>query len=233
MLLVYLRKLLQNLTGSDRLGGVIQLDLGKVTTAGFLRTGALNKPPAILLKALASLESKHDLRGPEDVPRYMSEAFHKFPKLRKGARHPGMAMDKLFLSDYSHPNVTNTTCVGCDTSKLVERESRDSTDPCIHYGSIGSGNQVIKDSRFRDSIGKECGILCFEMEAAGIMDNFPCIVIRGICDYSDSHKTKEWQRYAAVASAAYAKELLHTVPPAAVEESHTALNIVQGSQSIS
>ena len=25
--------------------------------------------------------------------------------------------------------------------------------------------------------GQELGILCFEMEAAGLMDNFPCLVI--------------------------------------------------------
>lgn len=50
------------------------------------------------------------------------------------------------------------------------------------------------------------------MEAAGLMDNFPCLVIRGICDYSDSHKNKRWQEYAAATAAAYAKELLSVVP---------------------
>jgi hypothetical protein len=50
------------------------------------------------------------------------------------------------------------------------------------------------------------------MEAAGLMDGFPCLVIRGICDYADSHKSKNWQRYSAAAAAAYAKELLLGVP---------------------
>lgn len=49
------------------------------------------------------------------------------------------------------------------------------------------------------------------MEAAGLMDHFPCIVIRGICDYSDTHKNDTWQGYAAVAAAAYAKELLRFI----------------------
>ncbi|GJC77684.1 ankyrin-3 [Colletotrichum liriopes] len=54
--------------------------------------------------------------------------------------------------------------------------------------------------------------LCFEMEAAGLMDTFPCLVIRGICDYSDSHKAKNWQEYAAATAAAYARELLCAMP---------------------
>ena len=46
----------------------------------------------------------------------------------------------------------------------------------------------------RDKFRQEKGILCFEMEAAGLMDNFPCLVIRGICDYADETKADEWQR---------------------------------------
>lgn len=44
------------------------------------------------------------------------------------------------------------------------------------------------------------------------MDSFPCLVIRGICDYADSHKNKMWQPYAAATAAAYAKELLLVIP---------------------
>jgi nucleoside phosphorylase len=55
-------------------------------------------------------------------------------------------------------------------------------------------------------------VLCVEMEAAGLMDEFSCLVIRGVCDYADSHKNKRWQPYAAATAAAYAKELLSIVP---------------------
>jgi hypothetical protein len=40
---------------------------------------------------------------------------------------------------------------------------------------------------------------------AGLMDSFPCLVIRGICDYADSHKNDGWQNYAAAVAATYAK----------------------------
>ncbi|KAL6866513.1 hypothetical protein ACO1O0_002624 [Amphichorda felina] len=68
-----------------------------------------------------------------------------------------------------------------------------------------------------DRLATEKGVLCFEMEAAGLMNHFPCLVIRGICDYSDSHKSKEWQGYAAMAAAAYAKDLLSRILPSKVE----------------
>lgn len=44
------------------------------------------------------------------------------------------------------------------------------------------------------------------------MDELPSLVIRGICDYCDSHKNKRWQGYAALTAAAYAKALLSVVP---------------------
>ncbi|KAK6347227.1 hypothetical protein TWF696_007300 [Orbilia brochopaga] len=71
----------------------------------------------------------------------------------------------------------------------------------------------MKHGKTRDKLSRETGVLCFEMEAAGLMDELPCLVIRGICDYSDSHKNKIWQSYAALVAAAYAKDLLLRLPP--------------------
>ena len=70
---------------------------------------------------------------------------------------------------------------------------------------------MIKDGPTRDRVAQKERILCFEMEAAGLMDTFPCVVIRGVCDYADSHKNKRWQRYAAATAACYCKELLGMV----------------------
>jgi hypothetical protein len=207
-------------------GGVLQFDLGKETNAGFQRTGSLNKPPPVLLKAIGSLESKHGLYGSEDVLKHISETYRKFPAYK--AKHPGLEQDRLFEAAYDHPNAQSPTCQRCDVNQLVDRDPRESQDPAIHYGLIGSGNQVIKNSRARDLLGEQ-NILCVEMEAAGVMDNFPCLVIRGICDYCDSHKNKRWQPYAALTAAAYAKELLSTIPVLEVEAAPVALDILQES----
>ncbi|KAJ0349465.1 hypothetical protein COL154_013578 [Colletotrichum chrysophilum] len=83
---------------------------------------------------------------------------------------------------------------------MVSRHDRQENEdnPAIHYGLIGSANKVMKNAEIRDKLSAKKGILCFEMEAAGLMNHFPCLVIRGICDYADSHKNKEWQGFAAM-----------------------------------
>ena len=94
--------------------------------------------------------------------------------------------------------------------------------PRIHYGTIASGNQVIKDAKTRDKISSLFGgVLCFEMEAAGLMNSFPCLVIRGISDYADAHKDKKWQPYASRTAAAYAKNLLSVIPPTELSNTQT------------
>jgi nucleoside phosphorylase len=91
-----------------------------------------------------------------------------------------------------------------DTAKLVARPNRPKS-PVAHYGTIASGSSLIKNGRQRDKLREKHGILCFEMEAAGLMNNFPCAVIRGICGYADSHKNKLWQPYAAATAVALRK----------------------------
>jgi nucleoside phosphorylase len=92
----------------------------------------------------------------------------------------------------------------------------------VHYATIASGNRVIKNAAERDTVSKKFGgVLCFEMEAAGLMNSFPCLVVRGICDYADSHKNKTWQAYAAGTAAACAKEVLLVIPPTEVANART------------
>lgn len=89
----------------------------------------------------------------------------------------------------------------------------------MHYGTIASGNAVIKDSITRDKLQHDFNAICVEMEAAGVMDTaLPCLAIRGICDYADSHKNNRWQPYAAATAAAYAKELLVIIPAADIRQ---------------
>ncbi|OLN97084.1 hypothetical protein CCHL11_02167 [Colletotrichum chlorophyti] len=115
------------------------------------------------------------------------------------------------FEDASLQEATQTrACPHCDPKKEIKRRERRSPDPFVHYGVIASGNSVVKDGISRDEIVQrlENKCICFEMEAAGLMDNFPCLVIRGICDYVDTHKNDRWQNYSAATAAAFAKELL-------------------------
>ncbi|KAG2024722.1 hypothetical protein GB937_003420 [Aspergillus fischeri] len=189
-------------------GGVIQYDYGKTLSGGhFQRTGSLNKPPPILLKAVAQLESDY-MTGKNLISKNIGDALQKEEIRRKFSRPKS---DWLFQSTYNHEG-NEANCLACDQKQLVDRPPRTTAEPYIHYGLIASGDQVIKDAGTRDFIARKEDILCFEMEAAGLMDELPSLVIRGICDYCDSHKNKQWQEYAALAAAAYAKALLSQVP---------------------
>ena len=130
------------------------------------------------------------------------------------------------LSFKEHLNDPKQSCLFCDKSHLVPRQPRPTTDPAIHYGTIASADTVMKHAATREILRKKHKILCFEMEAAGLMNDFPCLVIRGICDYSDSHKHKIWQRYASATAAAYAKELLGVIPPVEVLKMEAAVEAI-------
>jgi nucleoside phosphorylase len=109
----------------------------------------------------------------------------------------------------------------CDESKLVTRRRLNATDgpagqdkdneipmPLIHFGSIGTADTVMKSAEHRDQYAESERVIAFEMEGAGVWDKFNCLVIKGVCDYADSHKNKKWQSYAAAVAASAMKEVL-------------------------
>ncbi|KAF4815185.1 hypothetical protein CGCSCA5_v007139 [Colletotrichum siamense] len=216
-------------------GGVIQFDYGKAIQSGdFEETGHLNQPPTSLLTAAAALDARYDLEDPrlnDKVNKAVEKVGNK--RFKKRYSRPQDNTDKLYRPEYLHPQGRMGDCVNtCDDEPehLVQRLPRGDEDynPSVHYGLIASSNQVMKDAMARDRLAQR-GILCFEMEAAGLMNHFPCLIIRGICDYADSHKNSHWQPYAAMVAAAYAKDLLQLVNPVAVGEEKTLSDLIDSS----
>lgn len=202
------------LTKNDS-GGVLQYDMGKwVDETKFTIKSHLNKPPEVLLKAIKRLQLDHGFNKGKMWADIDQVVTLDVPALEDSG-YPGVEHDQLFKSDYQHS--TGEDCSSCDVSRIETRGVRKTTRSIAHYGLIASGNAVMRSSIRRDELRDTWGVACFEMEAAGLMDTFPCLVIRGICDYSDSHKHKIWQPYAAVAAAAYAKDLLRIIHPKEVE----------------
>ncbi|KAL2802255.1 hypothetical protein BJX63DRAFT_438047 [Aspergillus granulosus] len=206
--------------------GIVQYDYGKTISDGyFVQKGCLNKPPGILLTGIAKLQSDHMLNG-STIQNRVNLMLENKPAMQHDFSYPGAEQDMLFQPDYTHED-SGECCENCDKARLVRRNSRTSNEPSVHYGLIGSANRVMRDGVTRERLRQERGIICFEMEAAGLMDNFPCLVIRGICDYSDTHKNKQWQPYAAAVAAAYTRELLVTIPPTQVNETPTASDVMK------
>ncbi|KAL3440864.1 hypothetical protein BJX65DRAFT_314391 [Aspergillus insuetus] len=124
--------------------------------------------------------------------------------------------------------------LGCESRYLVRRErlelkrelelagrSNEAQAPAIYIGSIGSGDAVIKSGEDRDALAQRHGLAAFEMEGAGVWDEVPCIVVKAVCDYADSHKNKTWQHFAAATAAATAKALLERHIQTVKQPSHT------------
>ncbi|OBT39752.1 hypothetical protein VE00_10507 [Pseudogymnoascus sp. WSF 3629] len=165
-----------------------------------------DKPPIALLNALQSLKI-HDIN--KGIP--LEDALTT------------MAMNNPRMSAYDH--LAGETCEDCDVKEVIEQKARKTTTLRVFYGNIASRNQVMKHGITQDQIAKKEGVICFEMEAARLMDNFPCLVIRGICDYADLHKNKIWQLYAAATATAFARILLSFVKKQEVADTPEQLDL--------
>ncbi|KPM39643.1 hypothetical protein AK830_g6898 [Neonectria ditissima] len=199
-------------------GGVLQYDLGKTMQKQELKLEEpkfLSLPPKIVRTAVAQGRmSQHKLEG-RSLNASINESLTKDPGLHKRFQRPEATTDRLYEANVVH--TSNSSCAiscGDDPSALVSRPNRTGSEdsPSIHFGLIVSTGMVLRDAMNRDVLAAEIGALCFDTAAHGFMDDSPCLVVRGICDYSDSHKSKEWQGYAAMSAAAYAKQLLYRMP---------------------
>lgn len=206
----------------DNHPGLIQYDFGKYEQDGFVLKGSLDKPPLILISADGSLEEDEMMnRSPlKKILRHIMK--------ESGYARPNTA-DILFNQDFHHVN-KGGDCSGCEASsekKIVSRVVRHNKQPVVHRGLILSGSGVVKNPQDRDRLRRDYNdAICFEMEAAGITDEIPCLVVRGICDYADTHKQDGWHYYAAAVAAAYCKALLHKVGSRAVEEMNSMMYLI-------
>ncbi|KAG9672490.1 ankyrin repeat protein, partial [Aureobasidium melanogenum] len=202
--------------------GAVQYDHGKAEASEFVRTGFLAPPPTLLLNAARELQVRRRRLSNDPLVSHLKRIDTSKPGLRS-YKQPPFEQDQLYESDYVHLN-KDKSCkrCGCDASKLVDRNAEDSDDDStnlanngwliVHRGTIASGEMVMRNGLQRDTLARTHKILCFEMEAAGALNDFPCLVIRGISDYSDSHKNDKWHGYAAAVAAAYARELFRHMP---------------------
>ncbi|RYC79478.1 hypothetical protein BFJ63_vAg17637, partial [Fusarium oxysporum f. sp. narcissi] len=194
--------------------GIVQYDFGRRLPGQFIpKEGpldSLGRPNQEIRGVLAQAKG---ISGCQllvsEIARYLS-ILRQNPEFR--AEYPGVAYDRLFEASYRHSE-DQKPCeqVGCD-GKLVPRCRLQATGPnpapAIHFGLMASGDSVMRSGEDRDREVEARDIVAFEMEGAGVWDTLPCIVIKGACDYADSHKSKVWQRYAAATAAACTKAFL-------------------------
>ena len=166
-----------------RTGGVIYYEFGKtIQNQKFERTGALDAPPPKLLTALSVIRGRHERRG-HQIAETINGILERNSRLRKKYQRPEQETDRLYRSSFIHPDLDHACEEVCstETAQLIQRNERtaDEENPAVHYGLIASADRLMKDAQVRDTLARDEEVLCFEMEAAGLMDHFPCVVIRG------------------------------------------------------
>ncbi len=183
--------------------GLVAYDLAKVTGDGLqlLQSNhVLVSTETVVRSAISSIK----LHAPNDA-----DIFLPYYENMKDNEHangtfidPGQDRDQLYELD------------DAGLEKVVNRQQRpDSRRTRVWYGPIGSGDKLMKNAQKRNELRDKYNVIGLEMEAAGTMNRIPVGVIRGVCDYGDEHKNKEWQPYAAAVAAAYAKAVLAEIPP--------------------
>ncbi|TVY67925.1 hypothetical protein Focb16_v002227 [Fusarium oxysporum f. sp. cubense] len=173
-------------------------------------------------------------------------------------QYPGTKEDRLFPPDYHHQHKKSCTlcgddpeafceatykssCIeaGCDSSKLVPRWREDDLPkgadftPEVFLGRFGSANQVVKSGVYRDELAAKHDLDAFEMEGAGIWDEVPTMIIKGISGYADSHSNKTWKDFAAATAASVAKAILGRYPSGNNTEPSTPLSAPQEANELS
>ncbi|KAN0078947.1 hypothetical protein V8E54_005460 [Elaphomyces granulatus] len=216
--------------------GLVQYDLGRqFPNNRFMRRDTpldnLPRPARKIRAALAKLQTE---QGRDWLQNKTSEYIRVLQqRLSNMVTYPGAMEDKLFKSTYPHKHHEPLECaicangdgrdnvcdkaigMSCEELKCHEQElvlHRRLSQPynsVVHFGLIASGDTVMKSGEDRDDIATRDGVIAFEMEGAGVWENFPgSLVIKGVCDYADSHKSKRWQNYAAATAAAVTKGFL-------------------------
>jgi nucleoside phosphorylase len=220
---------------------IIQYNFGRQYPGGFEKKtdmkDTLGRPNQAVHSILASLQARRSRR---DLQEKLSWHLHTLQESQPDWHRPTSIDDFLFKALYQHKHYNHeATCscldstsedickaaahlscplLGCDLAQVCRcRPSTEHNSPRVHIGLVASANTVMKSGEHRDCLVQSENVIGFEMEGAGVWDNISCIIIKGVCDYADSHKNKAWQSYAAATGATAAKAFLEYWQPTTQE----------------
>ncbi|KAG7050615.1 purine and uridine phosphorylase [Colletotrichum scovillei] len=199
-------------------GGIVQYSFNRPTQsqdASFEQTMPVNQPPVALQAAVSTLERQYGLKYLQ-LERRIEEASAKRGYLQDYAR-PNSHSDKPPGSSILHPTSADEYSGESRENSTYPVKETPKDKSQIHYGLIASSTQIMDNATMRDQLAKNTNILCYETEAADLSNDFPCLVIRGICDYNEAQRNKKWRGFAAMVAAAYTTELLRFVSPRALD----------------
>ncbi|KAL2816096.1 nucleoside phosphorylase domain-containing protein [Aspergillus granulosus] len=195
--------------------GVVEYDFGTRSPGGFVRKDTLTFSQGRAgqgIRSIIAMMKASQEKLEKNLSRHLALIQEK-----QDATYPGLDKDILWQSTYEH------CLMGCQCSLNVADIDHSVVSRCrtpdvktplprLHFGIIASGDTVVKSATYHDQVAARDGVIGYEMELTGVWDSLPCILIKGVADYADSHKSKDWQEYAAASSAACMRALLDLTP---------------------
>ncbi|CAD1481016.1 unnamed protein product, partial [Heterotrigona itama] len=128
---------------------------------------------------------------------------------------PPPESDKLYMAigerdviEVAHP-----------TAPLDATNKRTNGCPRIHLAPVASGRHIARDDQLRQKFATRFGALAFDTEMDAVVESIlgncreSFAVIRGISDYKDGSRIKEWQPYASLAAASVMKSIICAMDP--------------------
>ena len=162
--------------------GLIAYDLGKETRDGFelLRSGhVLAMAERIVRSAIGKIKSW----SPYEIDIFMPH----YTKMKDAKHGNGIYDDPGHDKDVLYDLVDGVKQVVPRPERSPRKRTR------VWYGSIGSGDKLIKNPGRRDELRDKYNVIGLERGAARTMNQIPVGVIRGVCDYGDEQENKAWQ----------------------------------------
>ncbi|KAL4738216.1 hypothetical protein BDV11DRAFT_216107, partial [Aspergillus similis] len=192
---------------------VIEYDFGRQYPGGFQQKTAvkdmLGRPSQqiqALINGLRTENARSELQ--RQIQGYLHILQQRGPKW-----HRPNINNILFKASYLHKHYSQAPADRiCEEALDEDCDSlgcdKEPTQPSVYIGPVASADTVMKSGQYRDELVRKEKVIGFEMEGARVWDNAPYIIIKGVCDYADSHKSKSWQAYAAATGASAAKAFL-------------------------
>ena len=175
--------------------GVVQYDMVKLEE---IRSSPV-PPSAKLIEAVRLLQAD-EIAGHRPWDEHIDAVLKRLKHKR-----PSQTADKLHATDDPDKQLKHP--------KDPKRQPR---RPRVFLGPIASASELLKRPAKRDELRQKFGVKAVEMEGSGIADatwdhGKGYLVVRGTCDYCDSHKNDDWQEYAAAVAAGYTRALIESI----------------------
>nr|CAD7200492.1 unnamed protein product [Timema douglasi] len=142
--------------------------------------------------------------------KYLKEGLSSLgPESEQDFNQPPPESDKLYMSigerdliEVAHP------------APLEGATKRQEGCPRLYLAPIASGRAVAREDQLRQQFSSQFGTLAFDSEFDAVVDSVigncrdSFVILRGIADYKDGTRRKEWQPYASLVAASVMKAII-------------------------